>query len=150
FVRVQCDLAALPPGDPATLPLRRREFDLLAEHGDAWAAPVAAHVTRCDFRRGALEHVETDALGFARDGAMLPGEAPVRSLSVRVRGWQDLQAVVEAPAFPLIRELEVTGHSTAGAGGRVLAESANAAGLVALRFTAANLGRGGVAALGGS
>src|SRR5262249_57213392 len=65
FVRVQCDLAALPPGDPATLPLRRREFDLLAEHGDAWAAPVAAHVTRCDFRRGALEHVETDALGFA-------------------------------------------------------------------------------------
>jgi uncharacterized protein (TIGR02996 family) len=150
FVRVQCDLAALPPGDPAAASLRRREFELLAEHGDTWAAAVAPHVTRYEFRRGALEHIETDAPGFVRDGAMLQGEALVCSLRVRIRGWQDLQAVVAAPAFGLIRELEVTGFPTSGAGGRILAESANAAGLIALRFAGANLGRGGVAALSGS
>jgi uncharacterized protein (TIGR02996 family) len=150
LVRVQCDLATLPPGDPAGLPLRKREFDLLAEHGDAWAAAVAPHVTRYEFRRGVLEHIAIDVPGFARDGAMLQGKAPVRSLSVRIRGWHDVRTVVTAPAFAMIRELELTGYPMAGAGARAVAEAVQVAGLISLRIPGGNLGRAGVEALSGS
>src|SRR5829696_2422509 len=47
LIRVQCELART--GDPA---LRRREADLLAEHHDALAGPLAAPHLRFRFDRG--------------------------------------------------------------------------------------------------
>jgi uncharacterized protein (TIGR02996 family) len=40
FIRVQCELARLPAGDPRREDLARREEELLAGHGMAWVAPL--------------------------------------------------------------------------------------------------------------
>ncbi|HEY1068810.1 MAG TPA: TIGR02996 domain-containing protein [Pirellulales bacterium] len=42
FIRVQCERAKLPPGDPQDEPLRRREHELFLQHRDEWLAPLAA------------------------------------------------------------------------------------------------------------
>src|SRR6516164_216630 len=36
FIRVQCDLAKLPPDDPRATPLKFREWQLLEKHGRTW------------------------------------------------------------------------------------------------------------------
>jgi uncharacterized protein (TIGR02996 family) len=54
FIRVQCQLAGLPPWDPAREPLERREADLLAEHEEHWLSPLPYDLYRWEFARGFL------------------------------------------------------------------------------------------------
>src|SRR5262249_25245959 len=64
LVRVQCELARATTGGPALLELRRREGELLGEHGAAWAAPVAEVADEYAFRRGLPEHLALHAEAF--------------------------------------------------------------------------------------
>src|SRR5262245_48416219 len=46
FIRLQCRLAKLPPGDARRPGLAAREGQLLAEHGNAWAGPLLQELGR--------------------------------------------------------------------------------------------------------
>jgi uncharacterized protein (TIGR02996 family) len=60
FIRVQCQLAGLPEGDPRRQELEAREQTLLKEHGREWAGPLMDRVKGCQFRRGFVDTVKGD------------------------------------------------------------------------------------------
>jgi uncharacterized protein (TIGR02996 family) len=78
FIRAQCELTKLPAGDPRRWELQDRERALLAEHGDAWAAPLEGLVRRWQFRRGFVEAVSLPAAALLSHGDELFRLAPVR------------------------------------------------------------------------
>src|SRR5271156_4248840 len=57
FIRVQCTLPRLSADHPQRPVLAHREWELLAEHGDEWATPLAGIVNGWEFRRGFVEGV---------------------------------------------------------------------------------------------
>src|SRR3954464_7715872 len=65
FIRLQCERARLPEGDPKAARLKTRERKLLKPHAAAWAPPlpVGAKATP-QFRRGFVEHVGLPLKGF--------------------------------------------------------------------------------------
>src|SRR5947208_13340491 len=65
FIRVQCELARLPPDEPRAFDLRWRQEELLADHGPAWSEEVPKWAREgCTFRRGFVDRVETTAAQF--------------------------------------------------------------------------------------
>src|SRR5262245_15670884 len=58
FIRVQVELACLPPDHPRRSALLSREKDLLTEYGERWAAPLWSLVSEWVYRRGFIEVVE--------------------------------------------------------------------------------------------
>src|SRR5262245_27924648 len=78
FIRVQCALAKLPPGDSRRTELTEIEQHLLAQHFDAWTAPLRGLASRCDLRRGFVEIVYLEAKRFLQCGEELFRLAPVR------------------------------------------------------------------------
>src|SRR5207249_6247262 len=65
FIRLQVELARLPADDPRLPELKAREQALLAEHRDAWLAPLRELVEDDpDFRRGFVERVTLNAGAF--------------------------------------------------------------------------------------
>src|SRR4051794_30266932 len=77
FIRVQCELAALPAGDDRRRALKARERDLWAEHGDAWAGPLRRWASDCTFRRGFATRVTVAARVFLDHADELFRLAPV-------------------------------------------------------------------------
>src|SRR5205823_1880461 len=59
FIQAQLDLAKMPTSDPRYSALRGREQQLLARHGQEWAAPLGKRIDRWQFQRGFIEKVET-------------------------------------------------------------------------------------------
>jgi uncharacterized protein (TIGR02996 family) len=92
FIRAQVELAKLPPGDPRRWELQDRERALLAEHGDAWAAPVKGLVRRWQFRRGFVEAVSLPAAALLKHGDELFRLAPVRH--IHLRNLEELPALL--------------------------------------------------------
>src|SRR5262245_26840333 len=72
FIRLQCQLAALPSKDARRHDLAKRERELLAAHRNAWLGPLAKELPfdRCTFRRGFPEEVSLrprSAVQFAEE-----------------------------------------------------------------------------------
>jgi uncharacterized protein (TIGR02996 family) len=147
LVRVQCALAGLPATDRRTVPLRRRERELLGRHGADWAGELAGLVLSYAFRRGLLEQVGCTALGFAAQAADICRLAPVRSLTAFVQGWQGVRALARVKELVSLRELRLEGPIIGGAGARILADTQALANLTALALPEQNIGRPGVEAL---
>src|SRR6266511_6221714 len=83
FIRVQCALARLPPDDPRRPELRAREQALLAEHRDAWLAPIRELADGDGkFHRGFVEQVTLDARAFLDRAEKLFARAPVQRLQL--------------------------------------------------------------------
>jgi hypothetical protein len=81
LVVIQCDLArgGLAPAEAAAR--RRRERELIARHGDAWAG-LADLGARYELRRGFVEAIAVDARTFAEQGEDIFRRAPLlRSLT---------------------------------------------------------------------
>jgi uncharacterized protein (TIGR02996 family) len=58
FIRVQCSLEGMPADDRRRPKLQRREKELLAQYGWAWAEELGDEVSEWAFRRGFVERVE--------------------------------------------------------------------------------------------
>src|SRR5262249_44833313 len=119
LIRVQCALARGEGNEE----LRRREQQLLAEHGQEWAAAGAGHVKAWDFRRGLLEQVTLTAEAFAKSGEEMLCAVPLRALTVEVDGWADVRTLVRCRALAKIAELTLAGGPVYAAGARILAEA---------------------------
>src|SRR5262245_41398238 len=55
FIRIQCELAKLPPWDPRRPALEEREADLLAVHDYDWLGRPKRWVTHWEFKRGFVD-----------------------------------------------------------------------------------------------
>src|SRR5262245_5524871 len=69
LIRVQCELAQLPAGDPKRPRLAAREKKLLKRHGRDWAGPALRTAFRWQFRRGFLHWVSARPDQFLAHGA---------------------------------------------------------------------------------
>jgi hypothetical protein len=113
LVAVQCALARGELPRDIAVDRRRREVELLAEHGDAWAGlgDLGPYV----FRRGFVESARVDARVFAERGEELFRIAPLLS-RVQLDGLDDasdeeivgrLDAVLASPWFARVRRLRI-------------------------------------------
>src|SRR5262249_40473293 len=60
FIRVQCELAKLPEGDPRRPELGTRERRLLQEHEQEWVGRLRGLVTKWEFRRGFVDTITAE------------------------------------------------------------------------------------------
>ena len=166
LVVLQCDLArgGLAPTEAAAR--RRRERELIARHGAAWAGlgDLPAR-SRFEFRRGFVEAIELDARTFVEYGDDIFRRAPLlRSLTavglVVESGdpLDGLRRLIHTPAFLRLRGLDVFGigrqaqaydydpgfDGRGNGAARLLAESGALAQLDALGISSSGLVAAGV------
>src|SRR5437764_761726 len=84
FIRVQCGLATLPPGDDRRPSLEARERALLTRHGTRWVRPLRRFVSGWEFRRGFVERVAVAPRTFLNRAECLFGLAPIRQVDLRM------------------------------------------------------------------
>jgi uncharacterized protein (TIGR02996 family) len=82
FIRVQVELAGGPDEKRAKV-LRRREEELLAEWGKAWAKPVRKFFSKLTFRRGFVERATLKALTFVEHAPTFLSLTPLRHAKLR-------------------------------------------------------------------
>jgi uncharacterized protein (TIGR02996 family) len=81
LIRVQLDLAKLPPYDPGRVGLNTRERVLLHKHGKSWRPPLPRGMREnCQFHRGFLSEVSMRAERFLRGLGDLPRRTPLESV----------------------------------------------------------------------
>jgi uncharacterized protein (TIGR02996 family) len=146
FIRVQCRLAALDEDDPQRRELQRQEYELLAEHGGAWAAAFVGQVGGWRFRRGFVEWVKAEPAAFAK-AAKWMAAAPVDEVDVRPRGLDEAGKLFASPQLRRVRRLDLDHAKLGDEGVSMLASSPNVANLthLSLRFT--GVGREGLLGL---
>lgn len=164
LVVIQCDLARGGLSPAAAAVRRRRERELLARHGAAWAG-LGPYGSRFEFRRGFVEALETEAHRFANDGEEIFRLAPLlRSLTavgLTVSSGDPLDGLrqlIDAPAFWRLHRLDLRaigrqaqayaydpGFDGGGNGAaRMLVESGALAQLEAIGISASGLSAAGV------
>jgi uncharacterized protein (TIGR02996 family) len=114
FVRVQCELAALPRTDPRFPVLEEREAELLAAHKKRWELP---NVGRQTFRRGFVEVVDTTADRFLAAARRFLALVPVRELRLR-NADRRIAELAALPIFARVESLDLA-NNTLGAGNRI-------------------------------
>lgn len=114
FIRVQCELAALPPTDPRFGPLTAREAELLAANRKRWELP---NIGKQTFRRGFVEVVDTTADRFLAAARRFLALVPVRELRLRNAD----RRIPELAALPIFARVEAIdfANNTLGAGNRI-------------------------------
>jgi uncharacterized protein (TIGR02996 family) len=151
FIRVQCRLAALDEFAPERPELLRREYDLFAEHGADWAAPLSGRVLSWRFRRGFIERIKATVPQFLKEADWLLDFTPVRELQLhQAYHANDLRPLLESESLQRIESLHANHHHIRDEGVRLLADSPNLAGLTHLSLQDAWFTRVGLLALGRS
>src|SRR4051794_3534023 len=83
LIRLQCERARLPEGDPKAARLKTRERKLLKPHAAAWMRPLyAGGLATAEFRRGFVEHVALPLKTFLDHAEALFDVAPIRSVTL--------------------------------------------------------------------
>jgi uncharacterized protein (TIGR02996 family) len=82
FIRLQCERARLPEGDPKANRLKFRERKLLKAHAAAWVPPLPPDFETAQFRRGFVEHVALPLKSFLDHAAALFAAVPLRSVAL--------------------------------------------------------------------
>jgi carbon storage regulator CsrA len=151
FVRVQCRLAQLPPGDEAVSGLRRREQELLDRHGPAWRSALPPLLRNEFFCRGFVESVHLTVREFVLHAEELLGSAPIRHLHLRPFGWSptvgDIASLAASPYLARLETLDLGQNGLGHEDISHLAGSAHLAGLKTLLLRENGIGDAGAAAL---
>ena len=84
FIRAQCRLAALPPGDPGRVDLEDEAADLLAEYEREWTQPLHGIAEDWQFARGFVESVTLRGEDFLTHAEPLFDFAPLRAVHLLV------------------------------------------------------------------
>ena len=103
LIRVQCELAKLPPGDPARVGLNARERELLDSHAEKWLQLLrelgAEGISARCFQRGLIERIRMRAATFLANGEELCRFAPA-VYCVELRNPQDVLDELVAASMP--------------------------------------------------
>src|SRR5262249_26986923 len=120
FIRVQCALVASPE-DGA---LRRRERELLGEHGDAWRQEAPAWARDdCEFRHGFVAAVRCRVGDWLRHGDDLVRRLPIEEVLFRADPSADPAALASSPSLARLRCLILAYLGLGDAGAALLVES---------------------------
>src|SRR5262245_53427650 len=115
FIRVQCELAGLSPGEPRWPGLDQRQRDLLLAHQEEWAGPLPGLVRRFNFRRGFPHEVEMTVPEFVDRGDGLLRAAPMAEVRL-LRASAQLHLLAGCEALRRLRGLSLSyGHLNDGA-----------------------------------
>jgi uncharacterized protein (TIGR02996 family) len=131
FIRVQIELANLPPADPRRAALQQRERELLAQHERAWVMALGDWVREWHFSRGLLEYVRVTAADFLRHGSKLFEQAAVQYARLN-DATNHIPAIAASPALRWLRRLDLSYNSLTAERLAPLLESAAVANLEAL------------------
>jgi uncharacterized protein (TIGR02996 family) len=163
FIRLQCELARLPEGDPRRQELRATERRLLDHQNKEWAGPLSEVAQRWEFRRGFVEELElhwdigAQKLRWRMDECF--AFAPVRHLTFDPLGgdvsWETLEALVGSPHATRLRSLNLGGNRVGDIGAQSIAaspyltrlETLDLSGWTNWEFTVPSIGDNGAYAL---
>ncbi len=109
FVRVQCALDRLSADDPRRPALEDQADDLLAAHGQEWAAPLRGGAHEWRFRRGFVEWVDADVETFLESGGTWFAAFPLRGVRLRLQTPKLVSAVAACPHLARLKSLAVRG-----------------------------------------
>jgi uncharacterized protein (TIGR02996 family) len=138
FIRVQVQLARLPPADERRRALKVRERGLLKEHETTWAGPLRGRVESWKFRRGFIEQITTGATKFLTKTERLFRLAPIRQVRLRRATWC-LHRLAACPFLSQLQALDL-GHSfLLPSGVRALVASPHLRRLTSLNLPRTNL-----------
>jgi uncharacterized protein (TIGR02996 family) len=146
FIRTQCTLAGLPPGDPRRLLLEARERQLLAKHRDDWLGPLRSLAYLWGFRRGFAEEVALPAATFLNHADAFFRSTPVR-LARLLNSASCLGELADSPYLARLTALHLTDNQIGNAGLMTLLDAADLGRLATLRLGNNGLGDAGVEAL---
>lgn len=105
YIRVQCTLATLPPGDPREADLRQRESELYETHFDMLAGELPEWCRSCTFRRGFLHSIEVSAVDLVAHAIDLCRVAFPTKITI-IDAASHVPAVMALPQLAEVRELE--------------------------------------------
>lgn len=150
FIRLQCQIANLPAGDPRRPELEGRERDLLGRHEDSWVGRIRDWVVAWCFRRGMLS-ITIKALPLLAISAK-PGEDDWfrRGMVLEVRildAAPHFDELVRSPHFVRLTTLSLSGNRIGDVHIAALASSPYLVNLNALDLSRNVIGGGGVLAL---
>jgi carbon storage regulator CsrA len=152
FIRVQCWLAALSPGDHSAGALQEREHLLLSRHGAAWRSALPPLLRQQPFERGFVETACLTAQEFLANVEGLFALAPIRHLRVWASsfaplGERDLSSLAASPYLARLASLDLSDNGLGDDAAVVLASSARLGSLSTLVLRQNRIGDAGAAAL---
>jgi uncharacterized protein (TIGR02996 family) len=108
FIRLQCAVEALDPGDPRYLPGKAEANRLLAEHADHWT-PDLPRTALSEFRGGFIEALTLPVKILLERLNKLRRRCPLRSLSLLDIGtsWPEF---LRSPLPAQVEELDIAGR----------------------------------------
>jgi uncharacterized protein (TIGR02996 family) len=111
FIRVQCELAKLPPDDPKWDALEQREWDLLRSHEAEWTKDIKSIVSNWQFHRGFIDTVSLGARACVDHAEKLFQRAPIRHTTLTRVGTSSVSGKELAACSQLsrLRSLEMKG-----------------------------------------
>src|SRR6185437_4936842 len=105
FIRAQCRLAALPPGDPLRGDLEDEAADLLAEHEREWTEPLYGLGEDWQFARGFVETITIKGADFLTHAEHLFSFAPLRAVRLLI-GLKDIPHLAACPFLQFVETLD--------------------------------------------
>ena len=121
FIRVQCELERLPPGDDRRLQLRLREAALWKRHRREWTAeaveaiqPVEAVKPKWEFRRGFLHGLTLQARRFPQVADALFRAAPTVRAARLAQGSGHVAGLLRTPQLERLSDLGLSRMCTCG------------------------------------
>jgi uncharacterized protein (TIGR02996 family) len=145
LIRVQLELARLPPGDGRGPALRRREQQLLEAHAAEWAPPLPAWASRPEYRRGLVGQVTARAADFLAGAEELMRRVPLEG--ARLTEVRDPAALAASAHLAHLSSLDLSYNEIGAEGAAALAASPHLAHLASLALTCNEIGPEGAAAL---
>jgi uncharacterized protein (TIGR02996 family) len=150
FIRLQIELARLPPSDPRRSVLELLERELLEEYGEEWAGLLPRVVVRRSFERGFLHGIELLAQGFSQLPAVFGWAPDVRSLHLTGpfrSGKPPMRLVAASPHLAQLTSLEISkgSYHVNDAAASILARSPHLGNLTSLSLHENHVGAAGVA-----
>jgi uncharacterized protein (TIGR02996 family) len=112
FIRVQCELAKLPPDDPKWDALEQREWDLLRSHEAEWTKDIKSIVSDWQFHRGFVDTVSLGARAFVDHADKLFQRAPICHATLTRLGASSVEAkeLAACPQLARLHRLEMRGQ----------------------------------------
>jgi uncharacterized protein (TIGR02996 family) len=146
FIRLQCELNRMPPGDARRAEWQSAADILLKTHQNEWIGALKGLVSGYRFHRGFVETIFIDALSFLQSAEAIFRAAPIRHVHLLdISGH--ISAVARSPHLERLAGLTIFASHAGDQVARAVAASQRVCNLRELNLGRNRIGDEGVAAL---